>query len=125
MQHGSQRTREVVVLEEHDGLGDQLRVGTSQEAVAGVDESGDFGGGVVVAGPDDVGVHGAHFAGEGSADGSGVGIGGDPEPGGRTKHPYIMPPLRTFRSHMQSRAAVRGMGRRPDEASARPVRGSD
>jgi hypothetical protein len=81
---GPQRADDVAVLDEHDwpSLGVRHRLGPGQEVVAGGDESGNVGAGVGPPGAGDIGVDGAHLAGEGSADGGGVGIRGYPEPGG-------------------------------------------
>jgi hypothetical protein len=72
-----QQADDVAVLNEHDrpALGVGHRPGAGQKVVAGGDESGHFGAGVGLAGAGDIGVDGAHLAGERSPDRVGAGVG--------------------------------------------------
>ena len=72
------------MLTEHDrpGLGARHRLGAGQELVAGRNEGGDLGAGVALAGTGNIGMDGAHLAGEGGPDRVGAGVGWHPEPSG-------------------------------------------
>ncbi len=115
------RAYEVPLLTEHDGPGFWLRsrADPNQQLVAGGDEGCNLGSGVSV-GADDIGVYGAHLAGERDPDGVGVGVGRHPEPGSGIHDLVIMAPWHRAAVGPGWTRCLRGFTRAPDEC-ARPA----
>ena len=118
------RAYEVPLLTEHDGPGFWLRsrADPNQQLVAGGDEGCNLGSGVSV-GADDIGVYGAHLAGERDPDGVGVGVGRHPEPGSGIHVLVIMARPGIERPWGRGGPAVCGASHgHPTNAPARPAR---